>query len=304
MTATTSTCRAAGCVSREWRRSRTAGVRMVPLLPGLHGVLLEHRAMRRHGAEEPVFPTRNATRNTPNNVLKTIVVPVREEANRLLAEREQEPIAHLTPHTLRRTFASILALCEVHPRRARQLMGHEDSRTTAGIYEQDIDDSDHAVALLEQLMGCDLAEAHDVFAKRRVSVAKPARDEKGPPWRASRHSSETKLCGVCRDFEERLKGLEPSTFCMARSPERSCATREMPANATERSDITIDPASGNFGHRGYGFRFKPVRPMLDRGEVGTPAPYRSVGTTGLGPAAADQPSRRRVETPPARRRSW
>ncbi len=29
-------------------------------------------------------------------------------------------------------------------------------------------------------MGCDLAEAHDVFAKRRVSGAKPVRDEKRP----------------------------------------------------------------------------------------------------------------------------
>ena len=98
----------------------------------------------------------------------------------VLAERVQEPIERLTPHTLRRTFASILALCEVHPRRARQLMGHEDSRTTADIYEQDLDDSDFAVGLLERVLGCDLAEAHDVFAKRRVSGAKPVRDAKRP----------------------------------------------------------------------------------------------------------------------------
>ena len=61
-------------------------------------------------------------------------------------------------------------------RRARQLMGHEDSRTTADIYEQDLDDSDFAVGLLERVLGCDLAEAHYVFAKRRVSLAKPVRD--------------------------------------------------------------------------------------------------------------------------------
>jgi integrase len=157
-----------------------AGVRMVPMLPGLHELLVEHRADRPYGSGEPVFPTRNGTRNTQSNVLSRIVVPVRAEANRLLAERGQEPIEHLTPHTLRRTFASILALCEVHPRRARQLMGHEDSRTTAEIYEHDLDDSDHAIELLEAVLGCDLAEAHDVFAKRRVSVAKPSRDAKKP----------------------------------------------------------------------------------------------------------------------------
>jgi integrase len=121
-----------------------AGVRMVPMLPRLHELLLEHRADRPYRPEEPVFPTRSGTRNTQNNILSRIVVPVRGEANRSLAEREPAPIEHLTPHTLRRTFASILALCEVHPRRARQLMGHEDSRTTVEIYEQDLDDSDHA----------------------------------------------------------------------------------------------------------------------------------------------------------------
>ena len=57
-------------------------------------------------------------------------------------------------------------------------MGHEDYRTTADVYEQDLDDSDQAVEMLERVLGCDLAEAHDVFAKRRVSVAKPSRDEK------------------------------------------------------------------------------------------------------------------------------
>ena len=162
-----------------------------------------------------MFATRNGTRNTQNNILSRIVVPVRGEANRLLAEREQEPIEHLTPHTLRRTFASILALCEVHPRRARQLMGHEDSRTTADIYEQDLDDSDHAIDLLERVLGCDLAEAHDVFAKRRVSVAKPSRDPKSPPKRAMELSWPSENLSLCRDFRERLKGLEPSTFCMA-----------------------------------------------------------------------------------------
>jgi hypothetical protein len=56
---------------------------------------------------------------------------------------------------------------------------YEDSRTTADIYEQDIDDSDHAVSLLENFMGCDLAEAHECSP----SAEFPSRDEKGPPRR-------------------------------------------------------------------------------------------------------------------------
>jgi integrase len=152
---------------------------MIPLLPGLQDVLAEHRAIRPHGAEEPVVPTRNGTRNTQNNVLSRIVVPVHAEANGMLSEREQEPIEHLTPHTLRRTFASILALCEVHPRRARQRRGHEDSRTAANIYEQDIDDrlrrrTARGSPWLRSRRG------PRVFAKRRVSVAKPSQDAKRP----------------------------------------------------------------------------------------------------------------------------
>jgi hypothetical protein len=67
-------------------------------------------------------------------------------------------------------------------------MGHEDSRTTADIYEQDLDDSDFAVGLLERVLGCDLAEAPPRVRKAPSSGAKPVRDAKGPLRRALRHS--------------------------------------------------------------------------------------------------------------------
>ena len=47
-------------------------------------------------------------------------------------------------------------------------MGHEDYRTTAEVYEQDIDDSATALAALETIMGCTLTEAHDTFSRRGV----------------------------------------------------------------------------------------------------------------------------------------
>jgi integrase len=46
---------------------------------------------------------------------------------------------HVTPHTLRRTFASILAECDVNPRRAMYLMGHTDAKLTLSIYQQVLD---------------------------------------------------------------------------------------------------------------------------------------------------------------------
>jgi integrase len=50
--------------------------------------------------------TRSARPNTPNNVLHTGLEPVHARANERLEAQGLPPIAHLTPHMLRRTFAS------------------------------------------------------------------------------------------------------------------------------------------------------------------------------------------------------
>jgi integrase len=59
---------------------------------------------------------------------------VRERANELLVEQEQREIGHMTPHTLRRTFASILAEVGVPPRRAMYQLGHTDPTLTMRVY--------------------------------------------------------------------------------------------------------------------------------------------------------------------------
>jgi hypothetical protein len=68
--------------------------------------------------------------------------PVRERANEILEADGHPPIAHLTRHTLRRTFASILGVCRVDTRRA--------------------------VALLETLMGCTRDEARAIFESKPI----------------------------------------------------------------------------------------------------------------------------------------
>ena len=60
----------------------------------------------------------------------------------LLAARGQRHIARCTPHTLRRTFASILAEINLPPRRAMYLLGHADPTLTMRVYEQVIDMGD------------------------------------------------------------------------------------------------------------------------------------------------------------------
>jgi integrase len=101
-----------------------AGERAIPMLPAACSGFLDHRARRPYGATDPVFATRNGTPNTPHNVLTTVLEPVHARANELLAAQGRPPIAHLTAHTLRRTFASILGVCRVDTRRAVALLGH------------------------------------------------------------------------------------------------------------------------------------------------------------------------------------
>ena len=78
---------------------------------------------------------------------------VRRRANELLEAEGRLPIEHMTPHTLRRTFASILAACDVPPRRAMYLMGHTDAKFTMAVYQHVLDMGLGSVAALESAPG-------------------------------------------------------------------------------------------------------------------------------------------------------
>jgi Phage integrase family len=91
---------------------------------------------------------------------------VRDRANTLLAEREQPLIGHMTPHTLRRTFASILAEVGVPPRRAMYLLGHTDPTLTMRVYQQVLDMGGAAVEQLEGVLGCTIQEAFMTYSGR------------------------------------------------------------------------------------------------------------------------------------------
>jgi integrase len=155
---------AAQCVRIRRAVTKTdAGERVIPMLPAVRSRLIDHKARRPYGPGDPIFATRNGTPNTPNNVLHTVLAPVHEKANELLAAQGLPPIAHLTPHTLRRTFASILGVCRVDTRRAVALLGHTDPRMTLGIYAQLLKLGHGNVEALEQVMGCSRDEARAFF---------------------------------------------------------------------------------------------------------------------------------------------
>lgn len=115
-----------------------------------------------------MFATRNGRRNTVDNVRRKIVDASVPRANELLAARGQRQIARCTPHTLRRTFASILAEIKLPPRRAMYLLGHSDPTLTMRVYQQVIDMGDGGVQMLETVIGCTLDEAFALLSGRGV----------------------------------------------------------------------------------------------------------------------------------------
>jgi integrase len=143
-----------------------ASQRIVPMLPAVRERLLSHRLDYPGLPTAPAFPTRTGGRQHPDNVRSRILAPIHDKANELLEAEGRLPIAHMTPHTLRRTFASILAICNVPPRRAMYLLGHTDPTLTLAVYQQVLDMGTASVAALEEAMGATLAEAHEILCGR------------------------------------------------------------------------------------------------------------------------------------------
>ena len=75
-----------------------AGERDIPIVPALRQGLTEHRTEYPSGQGEPAFPTRNGTRQHPDNVRARILAPIRERANGQLEAEGLLPIGHMTPH--------------------------------------------------------------------------------------------------------------------------------------------------------------------------------------------------------------
>ncbi len=137
------------------------------MVPALRDVLLEHRAEHPYELGDPVFPTSNGPRNTTHNIRRYVIDPVRARASELLLEAGRPEIRRLTPHTLRRTFASILAECNVPPRRAMYLLGHTDPTLTMAVYQQVLDLGGAGIKTLERLLGARLDDVGRVLCGRQ-----------------------------------------------------------------------------------------------------------------------------------------
>jgi len=115
-----------------------AGVRQIDLLVVLREELATHKAATRYPAQDDfVFATETGRRQNASNIRNRVLAMSVERANRDLAGRDLAPLPEgLTPHSLRRTFISLLlAIGEDVPYVMGQV-GHADPKMTLSIYAQ------------------------------------------------------------------------------------------------------------------------------------------------------------------------
>lgn len=125
------------------------GVREVDLTPTLQEVLSEYRTRTRHdGPGDLVFPTGGGRADSPSNVRTRFLAPAVKLANAELEAAGGEPIGSVTPHSLRRTFISLLLATGADVPYVMAQAGHRDPKMTLGIYAQVIaSKADHGAAL-------------------------------------------------------------------------------------------------------------------------------------------------------------
>jgi integrase len=113
-----------------------AGVREIDIWPELHDVLAAHKAAARCSKPaDYVFATATGKADTRSNIAKRLKRAV-ERANQALAGQEDiSPIpVELSPHSLRRTFASLLFLRGENPVYVLHQMGHTDPKLALRTY--------------------------------------------------------------------------------------------------------------------------------------------------------------------------
>jgi integrase len=115
-----------------------AGVRTVDVQPELREELIAWRAATPfNGADELVFPTRTGRATNRHNVRQRVVLHAAELANVRLVEQGRPPLpGGLSPHALRRSFASWLLAEGEDVGYVMAQLGHTDPGMTLWVYAQ------------------------------------------------------------------------------------------------------------------------------------------------------------------------
>jgi len=125
----------------------------VNILPVLRDELGAYRARLDALPDALVFGTAIGIRLTTTNVRRRVLAKAVEKANKQLVENEVEPLPErLTPHSLRRTFASLLFAIGETPPYVMAQMGHTTPNLTLAIYARCMDRRDGEPERLKALV--------------------------------------------------------------------------------------------------------------------------------------------------------
>ncbi|MGH2979234.1 MAG: tyrosine-type recombinase/integrase [Solirubrobacterales bacterium] len=132
-----------------------AGVREVELLPVLRDELAAHKAQCPDtSANVPVFATTTGRTQNPSNVRQRVLGRAVELANKRRESADLVPLPErLTPHSLRRTFASALYAIGRTPPEVMDQLGHTDPKLALRIYARSMRRDGGDVERLRALVG-------------------------------------------------------------------------------------------------------------------------------------------------------
>jgi integrase len=149
-----------------------AGVRTVNLLPILLNELDDYRARLDPASDALVFCTTTGHRLGATNIRRRILDKAVTNANAKLAADGFEPLPErLTPHSLRRTFASLLFAIGEAPPYVMAQMGHTTPNLTLAIYARQMDRRDGEPERLKALVeDHDGSSAETTTRERRLAL--------------------------------------------------------------------------------------------------------------------------------------
>ncbi len=173
---------AAGTVTVGMAKTDAGSFREVDMPGGLIEALSESKALRRvDDPDRPVLATRTGSRQTVTNIDHRLKPAIRR-ANDHLAELSIEPISdRVSPHSLRRTYASLRAALRDDPVYIAEQLGHEDPAFTFRVYQRAAKRREKLSGrLLEQFdRGLQWAEIGRIGARTQLETSSAAMAEGG-----------------------------------------------------------------------------------------------------------------------------
>jgi integrase len=131
-----------------------AGVRDIHLKPALRDELVALKASSPASPDALVFATSTGKTIGASNFRRRVLAPAVELADERLLEAGGSPLpTGLTPHSLRRTFASVLYAIGTTPPVVMAEMGHTDPQLALAIYAKAMSRDQGQLEELRELVG-------------------------------------------------------------------------------------------------------------------------------------------------------